>query len=221
MDRAEGRSAFRPWQPKPPCAGGVHGDLELLLHCRLRDLSRLHRARAGTVARSHRAHVVDRCDRLPRRSRHGDAYRAALRDRPNDDCGRSTLGSCGAAPRTRTGWRCGDPVSDRRHRVVRILGSRLQHRAGQLPPGDLPAETPGADELRDALHRVGNDPTRDAHGRSARVADRAAGDDRRRCDRRRARCPLDRLLAAALPPRDARAHRRRRTGQTRAEPAPA
>ena len=64
------------------------------------------------------------------------------------------------APCRRTDRRCSDPVSDRRHHVVRLLGRRLQHRPGQLPAGDLPAEAPGADELRDALHRVGNDPAR-------------------------------------------------------------
>ena len=87
---------------------------------------------------------------------------------------------------------------------VRVHGRRLQHRPGLIPASDLPAAAAGADELGDALHRVGNDPDRESPGRRACDADRPEGDHRRRrrrgqrrpscgsCSRRSAisaRCP--------------------------------
>ena len=76
--------------------------------------------------------------------------------------------------------------SSRRARSSGTSGVDLQHRPGQLPPGDLPAAAPGSDELGHALHRLGHDPDRHARRRRARHLDRASPDAGHRCDRRRA-----------------------------------
>ncbi len=61
----------------------------------------------------------------------------------------------------------------------------------------------------DAVHRLGDDPDRHARRRRARHLGRTARDDRHRRYRHGAGRALDRLLAAAPPPRDARADRGR------------
>ena len=97
------------------------------------------------------------------------------------------------------------------HARLRVHGRRLQHRPGLVPASDLPAAAPGADELGDALHRVGNDPDRESPRRRACDADRPEGDHRRRRRRGHVGRPVDRVLAAAPSPRDARADRRHRS----------
>ena len=51
VDRPEGGSPLRPRQPEPARAGGLHGDLELLLEPRVLDLPRVRGPRAASVAR--------------------------------------------------------------------------------------------------------------------------------------------------------------------------
>ena len=62
-----------------------------------------------------------------------------------------------------------DPVPRRRRNRDRLRDRRLQHHPGQLPAGDLPAAAAGTHELRDALHRLGDDPDRHARRRRPRV----------------------------------------------------
>ena len=52
VDRAEGGSPLRARQPESPRAGGLHGDVELLLERRVRDHPRVRRARARALRRA-------------------------------------------------------------------------------------------------------------------------------------------------------------------------
>ena len=101
-----------------------------------------------------------------------------------------------------------DPLPDRGTAPLRVHRRRLQHRSGELPAGDLPAALAGADELSDAVHRLGDDPDRDDRGRRPCNVDRPARDDRRRRRRRRPGVPVAPALAATAPARPPGADRR-------------
>ena len=79
-----------------------------------------------------------------------------------------SLGAFVAAGRIRAGRKRRDPVPRGRRVRERLRNRGLQHRPGQLPTGDLPAEAPGPDELGHALHRLGDDPARWPRRRCAR-----------------------------------------------------
>ena len=171
-------------------------------------------------AGGHRNRVLDRKRGLVRRRLLRDATVEALRHGPDHHRRRGARGAVVAADRLRTCRERGDPFPRRRRAHRRVLDRRLQHHPGELPAGDLPTAAPGADELRDALHRLGDHPDRGARRRCSRVLGRSPRDDRHRQHRGRTRDPLDRVLAAAPPPRDARADRGHRPVPEEAAPAP-
>ena len=74
----------------------------------------------------------------------------------------------------------------------------LQHHRDQLPAGDHPRPDARAAQRDAAVPRLGRDPARRARGRRAGLGDRAAGDARRRRDRRRVRGSADSLFAAPV-----------------------
>ncbi len=186
---------------------------------RLLDLPRVRGARARALARPDRGRLLGRRGRLARRGVHGDAPLAALRDRPDVDrrdasCRRRRSWLVAFAPEGNAAI----PFLIAAQLVFGYTRRRLQHRPGQLPAGDLPAAAPGSHELGHALHRLGDDPARDARRRRARRP--GSGSARRSSIGAIGgglAVPLDPLLAAATPPRDARADRRRAV----AEPVPA
>ncbi len=113
-----------------------------------------------------------------------------------------------ASRRPGAGRKRGDSSDRRLAARLRVHDRRLQHRPGELPPGDMSASAPGSHELGDALHGLGHDPVRRTARRCACNMDRPARDDRRRRRRRRARLPLAPALAPTSPAGDARADRR-------------
>ena len=99
------------------------------------------------------------------RSVHGPPDLRQVRDRPDLDRDGGGVRAVVAPRRAGTRRQRRDPLPDRGAAPLRVHRRRLQHRPGQLPAGDLPAAPAGPDELRDALHRLGDDPGRhDAGG---------------------------------------------------------
>ena len=203
--RAQGRPALRARKPESPRSGRMHCDLESLLERCVLDHPRLRHPRARAVARRHRARPVDRGRRISRRRPHRDPYLESLRHRSDDNCRRHALRADDAADRLRPHRKRRGAVPRGGDARVRVHRRRLQHRPGLIPASDLPAEASGADELGDALHRVGNDPDRESPRRHACDAGRPKGDHRRRRRRGHIRRSVDRVLTTAPSPRDARA----------------
>ena len=125
---------------------------------------------------------------------------------PDDDSRDISEPAGDALDRARSG-QLSDPVHRGRRHPARLRDRRLQHHAGELPPGHLPAAPAGAHELRDAVPGLGDDPNRHAPGRCAGLDHWASRDPDRRCSRERLLVLVDRLLASAPPARDARADR--------------
>ena len=215
VDGAQGRAPLRARQPEPPRAGGLHGDVELLLRTlAFVDPPRVPRPRARALAGRDRVvfSILGASARWSPRSLRR-AISGALRDRPDDDRG----DACSRARRLllialAPAGNAAIPFLVVAAAPPRVRSRRLQHRPGQLPAGDLPAAAPGTHELRHALHRLGDDPARRARRRRARrrwiglretIVVGAVGGG--------LVLPLDPALAAAPPARDARAGRRRRS----------
>ena len=122
-----------------------------------------------------------------------------------------------------------DSVRDRRPGHLEHGHPDLQHHPGQLPSGDHAGAAPGADELGDALRRLGRDSARLARRRRACDLVRAPDCDLGRRDRHVARSAAGAPIAGADAARDAgagrgaapvRSGRRRRAAARRGRPGP-
>src|SRR5581483_2525808 len=177
----------------------VTGHLELLRSDRVRDRDSLHAADTAPelVLGRIRLHRLRR--RLDHRGADGEplpAPRRRRRPRHLDDV-RHVLGRHlrlpARAPRVR------GPAALRGHPRDRLRRDGLQHRAGELPPGDLPRAPAGTHERDDALDRLGHDPARRPARRRARRVDIAPHRALGRSDRQHRPVPA---RAAHLRPRD-------------------
>ncbi len=141
VDRAEGGPPLRPRQPEPPRTGRMHGDIEPLLERRVRGSSSSSPF-ASSTSRPVSSGSSSRPEPLGSLAAAltSDANHSEVRDRADVDRLRRALRPDDAARRLRTGRKRGDPVPRRRDAHLRVHRRRLQHRPGQLPAGDLPAD---------------------------------------------------------------------------------
>ncbi len=182
LDGSEGGTAFRPRQPQPPRAGGCTATSNFFANVASRPCScspcvssASRPVRSGSSSRSAAVGSLAAAFTATRISR-------PLRNRPDLDRRGIALRPGKLLVALAPAGNAAIPILVLSQLVLRLHARRLQHRPGELPAGDLPAAPPGADELGDAVHRLGHDPVRRPPWRCARDVGRAPRDDRhRRC----------------------------------------
>ena len=207
--RAQGRSAVRARQPESPRAGGMHGDVELLLERRVLDLPRVRGPRARAVAG-----VI------------GLVFSSGPPARSSPPSPRCASRAASASGRRRSPWpRSSGPAilliafAPAGNAAIPFLVAaqlvfgfsvvvynivQVSYRQAICPP-----------RLQGRMNSVmrfmvwGTIPLGTLVGGALATLDRPAGDHRRRRRRGTSAVPLDRVLTPTPSPRDARADRRR------------